>query len=121
VHSADTVGLQGAGTMAAAAASFESPFSPPPAPLSVAVEEPMFQPDGGRVVTYVTYDDGSASAIDASALVAPVATGVPVWPAAMLAGEAPAAMWRATGSRAVGRRGSSMPSVQLVNTAVEAH
>jgi len=109
------VALQGGGAAAAAMASFGSPFSPPPAPLAVAVEEPMFQPDGGEPVTWVVYDGGGmASAVDASALVVPAATGAPVWAAAMLAGEAPAALWRETGARAATRRGAMSPTVQLV-------
>lgn len=104
----------GVGAAATAMASFGSPFSPPPAPLAVAVEEPMFQPDGGEAVTWVVYDDGSgAHAIDASALVVPAATGAPVWAAAMLAGEVPAALWRGTGARAA-RRGAMSPRVHLV-------
>jgi hypothetical protein len=50
--------------------------------------------------TYVGYD----GAADAGDLVAPAAVGVPVWAAAMLAGEVPAALWR----------NESAPSVELV-------
>jgi hypothetical protein len=113
-HSADHGTLQNAGAIAAAMAPFGSPFSPPPAPLAVAVEEPIFEPIGDRVVTWVTYDDGTDGGIDAGALVAPAATGVPVWAAAMLAGEAPAALWRAAGPRGAGRRTPGLPSVQLI-------
>jgi hypothetical protein len=113
VHSAEKAGLPAAGAIAATMTPFGSPFSPPPARLSVVVEEPILQTGGGSVVSYVTYDDGSEGGVDASALVAPAATGVPVWAAAMLAGEAPAAMWR--GSRGSARRGSNSPTVQLIS------
>jgi hypothetical protein len=117
-HSADEQALGHAGAIAAAMAPFGSPFSPPPAPMAVAVEEPVFQPDAGRVVTYVTYDDGSTAddgTPDASALLVPAATGNAVWAAAMLAGEAPAVLWRAAGSRPSGRRGVAIPRAQLVS------
>jgi hypothetical protein len=38
---------------------------------------------------------GYEGAVDAGALVAPASVGVPVWAAAMLAGEVPAVLWRA--------------------------
>lgn len=120
-RSAQQDGLQDVGATAAQMAPFGSPFSPPPAPLAVAVEQPMFEPAGGDVVTWVTYDGGgSGGAIDAGALVAPAATGVPVWAAAMLAGEAPAALWRGSGARAAGRRASGAPTVQLISDVREA-
>ena len=120
-HSAQQDGSQDGGPAMAAMTPFGSPFAPLPAPLAVAVEEPMFEPAGGDVVTWVTYDDGgSTGAVDAGALVAPAATGVPVWAAAMLAGEAPAALWRSTGARGVGRRAADMPVVQLISDVREA-
>jgi hypothetical protein len=116
VHSAEDDALGNAGAIAAAAlAPFGSPFSPPPAPLAVAVEEPLLQTDGGRVLTWVIYDDGSEGTLDASSLVAPVATGVPVWAAAMFAGEAPAALWRSTGPRGGIRRAGDAGGVQLIS------
>lgn len=51
----------------------------------------------GSGATLVAYD----GALDAGALVAPAATGVPVWAAAMLAGEVPAALWRSSGASSV--------------------
>jgi hypothetical protein len=116
-HSAQQESLQGAGAVAAAMAPFGSPFSPPPAPLAVAVEEPVFEPAARDVLTWVTYvDDGRGALIDASALVAPAATGVPVWAAAMLAREAPAALWRGTAGRGGSARWStSAPAVQLIS------
>jgi hypothetical protein len=122
-HSAERETLQDAGAIAAAMAPFGSPFSPPPAPLAVAVEEPVFEPAGRDVLTWVTYeDDGRAGAVDASALVAPAATGVPVWAATMLAGEAPAALWRGSRPRASSRWGgsSAAPAAQLISDVREA-
>lgn len=52
---------------------------------------------GPNAVALVPYD----GAVDAGALVAPAAMGVPVWAAAMLAGEVPAALWGASGSSSV--------------------
>jgi hypothetical protein len=115
-HSAEQETLQNAGAIAAAMAPFGSPFSPPPARMAVAVEEPVFEPAGRELLTWVTYeDDGRAGAIDASALVAPAATGVPVWAAAMLAGEAPAALWRGTRGRASSRWSGGAGAVQLIS------
>ena len=121
-HSAQHDGSQDGGAAMAAMTPFGSPFAPLPAPLAVAVEEPMFEPAGGDVVTWVTYDDGGSTtgAVDAEALVAPAATGVPVWAAAMLAGEAPAALWRSTGARGAGRRAADVPVVQLISDVREA-
>ncbi len=112
-RSAQQEGVQGTGAAAAAMAPFESPFSPLAVPL--AVEEPMFEPAGTGVGAWVTYDDGGREgAIGAEALVAPAATGVPVWPAAILAGEAPAALWRDSGPRSA-RRPAGGAAVQLIN------
>jgi hypothetical protein len=66
------------GATAAAMAPFGSPFSPPPAPLAVAY-------DGA----------GTSGGFDPGVLLGPAATGVPVWAPAVLAGEAPAVLWRA--------------------------
>ena len=84
------------GATAAAMAPFGSPFSPPPAPLAVAVEEPMFEPAANDVVGWVAYDGaGTTGGFDPGVLLGPAATGVPVWAPAVLAGEAPAVLWRA--------------------------
>lgn len=50
------------------------------------------EPDSGVDGTFVVYD----GTVDAGALVAPASVGVTVWAAAVLAGEVPAALWRAT-------------------------
>jgi hypothetical protein len=83
-----------AGAAVAQMAPFASPFSPPAAPLWVAVEEPVFEPGAGDPVAWVTYDGRGGAGVDAASLVLPAATGASMWPAAMLAGEAPATLWR---------------------------
>ncbi len=121
LRTTDNQTMQQPGAVPTAVVPFGSPFSPPAVPVALAVEEPMFLPDGGgHLGTWVMYEDERGAVdpgtLDPGALVAPVATGVPVWAAAMLAGEAPVTLWRGTGrTRATVRGGTGAPVAQLIS------
>lgn len=106
--------VQGLGSGPLSAAPLGPPFGSPFAPVSAtSLGEtsdganfgggsagevgPGDASDMPGAVTFVVYDGD----FDAGALVAPAAVGVPVWAAAVLAGEVPAALWRDTSASSV--------------------
>ena len=113
--------MQGLGGGPLAAAPWGGPFGTPFAPVSVddgtlGTASDLGYPAGRSGYAPVGLDMAAELAeagptlvvlpgdMDAAALVAPAAVGVPVWAAAVLAGEGPAVLWRAGGD----------PSIELV-------